>query len=106
MATNFVFAVNLSVYVRFRRFLAQNFPLTEFIKKKSFFKMAEIFKIATVILLFMEANPIFSCSYFQSIANDSSTEKITTRSRSRWWRIRSIFALVFKRRRNNNSFNR
>ncbi|BFG05271.1 GTP-binding protein Rit2 [Drosophila madeirensis] len=33
---------------------------------------------------------------------DSSSEKIHTRHRSRWWRIRSIFALVFRRRRNLN----
>ncbi|EAT32608.1 AAEL015232-PA [Aedes aegypti] len=30
----------------------------------------------------------------------SSSEKLHSRRRSRWWRLRSIFALVFRRRRN------
>lgn len=34
----------------------------------------------------------------------SSTEKLSRR-RSRWWRIRSILALVFRRRRNTNNLN-
>ncbi|EDW33330.1 GL19979 [Drosophila persimilis] len=38
----------------------------------------------------------------QQKGTDSSSEKIHTRHRSRWWRIRSIFALVFRRRRNLN----
>ncbi|XP_055303993.1 GTP-binding protein Rit2 [Sitodiplosis mosellana] len=38
----------------------------------------------------------------RQLSNSSSTEKIDTRRRSRWWRIRSIFALVFRRRRRNN----
>lgn len=32
----------------------------------------------------------------------SSAEKIDSNRRSRWWRIRSILALVFRRRRRNN----
>ncbi|XP_067633089.1 GTP-binding protein Rit2 [Eurosta solidaginis] len=32
----------------------------------------------------------------------TSSEKLHSRRRSRWWRIRSIFALVFRRRRNLN----
>ncbi|XP_037037408.1 GTP-binding protein Rit2 [Bradysia coprophila] len=38
----------------------------------------------------------------RALSNGSSSEKIHTRRRSRWWRIRSIFALVFKRRRHSN----
>ncbi|KAH8283669.1 hypothetical protein KR018_011584 [Drosophila ironensis] len=38
----------------------------------------------------------------KTLGVDSSSEKIHSRHRSRWWRIRSIFALVFRRRRNLN----
>lgn len=38
----------------------------------------------------------------KALGTDTSSEKIHTRHRSRWWRIRSIFALVFRRRRNLN----
>lgn len=38
----------------------------------------------------------------KALGNGSSSEKINSRRRSRWWRIRSIFALVFRRRRNLN----
>lgn len=38
----------------------------------------------------------------QALSNGSSSEKLHSRRRSRWWRIRSIFALVFKRRRHSN----
>lgn len=44
-------------------------------------------------------------SYFwilQQPSQCSSAEKIDTNRRSRWWRIRSILALVFRRRRRNN----
>lgn len=38
----------------------------------------------------------------QITSNASSSEKLNTSRRSRWWRIRSIFALVFRRRRHTN----
>ncbi|XP_017120453.1 GTP-binding protein Rit2 [Drosophila elegans] len=38
----------------------------------------------------------------KALGTDSNSEKIHTGRRSRWWRIRSIFALVFRRRRNLN----
>ncbi|XP_039447804.1 GTP-binding protein Rit2 isoform X2 [Culex pipiens pallens] len=41
----------------------------------------------------------------RTLNNGSSSEKIHSRRRSRWWRLRSIFALVFRRRRNLNGNN-
>ncbi|XP_075167051.1 ras-related protein interacting with calmodulin [Haematobia irritans] len=38
----------------------------------------------------------------KALGNGTSSEKLHSRRRSRWWRIRSIFALVFRRRRNLN----
>uniref|UniRef100_A0A1A9Z823 Uncharacterized protein n=1 Tax=Glossina pallidipes TaxID=7398 RepID=A0A1A9Z823_GLOPL len=38
----------------------------------------------------------------RALGNGTSSEKLDSRRRSRWWRIRSIFALVFRRRRNLN----
>lgn len=47
-------------------------------------------------------NSLFNLFVSQALSNGSSSEKIHSRRRSRWWRIRSIFALVFRRRRHSN----
>uniref|UniRef100_A0A182SAP5 small monomeric GTPase n=1 Tax=Anopheles maculatus TaxID=74869 RepID=A0A182SAP5_9DIPT len=41
----------------------------------------------------------------RALNGGSSSEKIHPRRRSRWWRLRSIFALVFRRRRNATGIN-
>lgn len=41
----------------------------------------------------------------RTLNGGSSSEKIHPRRRSRWWRLRSIFALVFRRRRNTTGIN-
>lgn len=38
----------------------------------------------------------------QHVSDDTGADKVDSNRRSRWWRLRSILALVFRRRRRNN----
>lgn len=64
----------------------------------------EILQFSWAILTGLSKSEFYSIYFnsLQALSNGSSSEKLHSRRRSRWWRIRSIFALVFKRRRHSN----